>query len=212
MAIPAGDVKRAPYVGPLAFKTEDEWRFFGRDHEVDDLRDLLLAERIVLFYSPSGAGKTSLVQAALLPRLKEDGFRVLPVMRVNLEPSSTTNGQVPNRYINSVLLYLEEGLPLDERTPPDELAKLSLVSYLDQHRPPAGEYGPAPELLVFDQFEEILGRSDRSRDEGRVLCTGRGRPDRSSSLGAVLHARGLSGWPGSVPSLFPDAACHHRTP
>ncbi len=49
-AIVADDADRAPYVGPLAFKTVDRWRFFGRDQEVADLRDLLIAERIVLFY------------------------------------------------------------------------------------------------------------------------------------------------------------------
>ncbi len=52
--------------------------------ETAELLDLLIAERIVLLSSPSGAGKTSLVQAALIPVLEDEGFRVLPVMRPGL--------------------------------------------------------------------------------------------------------------------------------
>ena len=37
----------------------------------------------MLLYSPSGAGKTSLIQAALIPRLTSAEFTVLPVMRVS---------------------------------------------------------------------------------------------------------------------------------
>ena len=45
-----------PYVGPRAFEQGDP--FYGRDREVMELLDLLIAERIVLLYSRSGVGKT----------------------------------------------------------------------------------------------------------------------------------------------------------
>ena len=69
-----------PYVGPRAFKTGET--LYGRDRELNQLLDLLIAERIVLLYSPSGAGKTSLVQAALMPALEQEGFQVSPIIRV----------------------------------------------------------------------------------------------------------------------------------
>ena len=49
------------------------------------LRDLLIAERIVLLYSPSGAGKTSLLEAGLRPELERRDFHVLPTVRVGHE-------------------------------------------------------------------------------------------------------------------------------
>ena len=78
-----------PYVGPASFRSGDP--LYGRDQEREDLVDLLVAERIVLLYSPSGAGKTSLIQAALIPALRNDGFEVLPVIRVT--PTRSTPGR-----------------------------------------------------------------------------------------------------------------------
>ena len=62
------EARRNPYVGPRAFMTGEA--LYGRDRELRKLLGLLVAERIVLLHSPSGAGKTSLVQAALMPRLE----------------------------------------------------------------------------------------------------------------------------------------------
>src|SRR6266480_790503 len=76
-----------PYVGPRSFRAGET--LYGRDREARRLLDVLIAERIVLLHSPSGAGKTSLIQAALLPRLQEQEFTVLPVMRVSLEPPAS---------------------------------------------------------------------------------------------------------------------------
>jgi len=66
-----------PFVGPRAFHAGE--RIYGRESETNQLVNLIIAERIVLLYSPSGAGKTSLIRAALIPRLREMKFQMLPV-------------------------------------------------------------------------------------------------------------------------------------
>jgi WD40 repeat protein len=163
-----------PYIGPRSFQTGE--MLYGRDRETQDLLGLLIAERVVLLHSPSGAGKTSLVQAALIPRLIEREFTVLPVMRVSIEPPHTTTDHQPpttddrdadessvvgsrssavgNRYVLSALLALEEGVPGDQQMPLAALAALSLNDYLDQRA--AAVEGGADVVLIFDQFEEIL--------------------------------------------------------
>ena len=73
-----------PYVGPRAFTRGET--IYGRDRELQRLVHLLIAERIVVLFSPSGAGKTSLIQAGLVPRLEQEAFVVLPAVRVGLEP------------------------------------------------------------------------------------------------------------------------------
>jgi WD40 repeat protein len=143
----------APYVGPRPIPANHA--LYGRDHELRRLLDILIPERIVLLYSPSGAGKTSLIQAALIPALEEKELDVRRPIRVNLDPGMVLDGERPvNRYVLSTLLSLDEE-PLDgRRRAPEELARLDLVSYLKQSAP-AGEQR-RPEILIFDQFEEIL--------------------------------------------------------
>jgi WD40 repeat protein len=162
-----------PYVGPRSFNTGET--LYGRDRETYKLLNLLIAERIVLLYSPSGAGKTSLIQAALVPQLLEEGFAVLPVIRVSAEPptasaedrglrteSSGTIGDsvlgpqpsVLNRYILSTLLSLEEGLPAERQLPLDQLAGMSLSDYLAHREAELADSDGV--VLIFDQFEEVL--------------------------------------------------------
>ena len=144
-----------PYVGPRPLKKGQ--RLYGRDQEVEELLDLQMAERIVLLYSPSGAGKTSLLEAGLLPRMEKEGFRPLPVLRVSRLPAGDEMTTVPvaNRYILSMLLYLEDELPAGaSRIAPAELAAMKLTDYLKRQY--ESELEAAHQVLVFDQFEEIL--------------------------------------------------------
>src|ERR1700756_3743851 len=71
-----------PYVGPVSFRPEDEPIFFGREHEADDLISLVVAYPVTLLYAASGAGKTSLINAKLLPALRERDATVLGPARV----------------------------------------------------------------------------------------------------------------------------------
>jgi hypothetical protein len=139
-----------PYVGPTSFRLGDD--LYGRNREREDLLDLLVAERIVLLYSPSGAGKTSLLEAALTPALQAAGFEVLPVIRVTHTLEPRPEAPTPrNRYVMSALLSLEEGLPPERQRPVAELGTLTLREYLEAHADRDGR--PGNEVLVFDQFE-----------------------------------------------------------
>jgi WD40 repeat protein len=156
-----------PYVGPRPFKTGE--KLYGRDGEVHDLSNLLIAGRIVLLYSPSGAGKSSLVQAGLIPGLLERGLFVHPTIRLSLDiPARVAqeNADV-NRYLLSTMLSLEGALEDEKRLSMQELPALALDEYLRgaRERRLAGqaaqqtnpdsqiEFG---EVLIFDQFEEVL--------------------------------------------------------
>ena len=152
-----------PYVGPRAFRLGET--LYGRDREVQELLDLLIAERIVLLYSPSGAGKSSLVNAALIPHLQAEDFHVLPPVRVNTEvpPELAQKNGYINRFVLSALLSLEEGLPRDRQKPLAELAQMSFGEYLQTVSVPVAQSAEeqpqsllTAEVLIFDQFEEIV--------------------------------------------------------
>ncbi len=79
--------RRNPYPGPRPFEKEEKELFFGRSREGRELLSLIIAHRAVLLYAQSGAGKTSLLNARLIPLLMEGNFEVLPVARVRgIEP------------------------------------------------------------------------------------------------------------------------------
>ncbi|MEU0877253.1 helix-turn-helix domain-containing protein [Lentzea sp. NPDC005914] len=59
----------SPYAGLAAFQQEDADRFFGRDHLVAQLEDHVGEHRVVLVVGASGAGKSSLLRAGIMPRL-----------------------------------------------------------------------------------------------------------------------------------------------
>ncbi|MEO8130022.1 MAG: ATP-binding protein [Bryobacteraceae bacterium] len=123
-----------PYVGPKPFEIGQP--LFGRDREVAELRYLLTSDRIVVLYSPSGAGKSSLVQAGLIPKV-ETRFEIWGPTRVNKAPPPG----VENRYVWSTIAGLEKS---------SSFQQVSLAEYV------SGRSRDRNPLLIFDQFEEIL--------------------------------------------------------
>lgn len=158
-----------PYVGPRSFEREDQKKFFGRDREAKTLLSLVLSQRLVLFYAQSGAGKSSLLKARLIPDLEEEGFSVLPIGRVGFDMRETNqdsdnvsanNGDVKNIFISNLLLNL------DPEAPPRDLAPYTLANYLKTHHAASTEAilteadtflrQRSARVLIIDQFEEIV--------------------------------------------------------
>jgi len=143
-----------PYVGPRAFKYGE--KLYGREAEVPELLDLLISERIVLLHSPSGAGKTSLIQAGLIPELEKNKFAVWPVLRVDLAmPREWNLDAAANRYVASVVQSLEPALDKDQRETLPQLASQSLKQIFNSLKRSEDE-DSAFEVLIFDQFEELF--------------------------------------------------------
>src|SRR5690606_17424038 len=61
----------SPYRGLLTFGELDAPFFFGRDAEAEELLDRVRRTPFVAVVGPSGTGKSSLVRAGLLPRLRQ---------------------------------------------------------------------------------------------------------------------------------------------
>ncbi|HMA33198.1 MAG TPA: hypothetical protein VKY74_01860 [Chloroflexia bacterium] len=187
-----------PYVGPRAYQAGE--RLYGRTRELADLRYLLVAERLVLLYSPSGAGKTSLIQAALVPELEKRRFRVRPAVRVGTIPAEGLPVGA-NRYTLSVLLALEQDRPAAAQLPPAGLAALNLATYLDRR---AAADGAADDVLIFDQFEEVLTLDPTDLEAKAAFFAGLGDALRDGRRWALFALRedylaGLDPYRGTLP-------------
>ncbi len=176
------------YVGPRPYEESNASIFFGREREARDLLSLVIANQLLLIYAPSGAGKTSLINARLVPMLGHvkdpalaeqlgpgKGFEVLPIARVSgLVPETMDLDAIPNSNIfvfNTLVSWRKK----DTGTPSAQQRKLAereligkrLCDYLEETRPVAvqsvegdDEEGEplSPRVVIFDQFEEIFTR------------------------------------------------------
>ncbi|MEU7722922.1 nSTAND1 domain-containing NTPase [Streptomyces tibetensis] len=68
--VPAPD-ERPPYRGLARFEPDDSGLFFGRDALVTDLMEWVREHRFVAVFGASGSGKSSLLRAGLIPRLRQ---------------------------------------------------------------------------------------------------------------------------------------------
>jgi WD40 repeat protein len=150
-----------PYVGPRAFRPDET--LYGRDDESRALLDLLIAERIVLLYSPSGAGKTSLIQAKVIAQMRAEDYQVLPIVRPGAEVDIGEWREVGNPFVARIVAACEDGKPEDE-APLPKVAGITLASYLSQRSWIRGD--PRLKLLILDQFEEVL--TSEQNDEDKV--------------------------------------------
>ena len=155
-----------PYPGPESFARGDARPYFGRDQETSDLTSLAVTERLLVFYAPSGAGKTSVLNKRVIPRLEEKLYEVLPTARVS--GAASLPAGLRNVYAYNLMLRLAPNDPQPER-----FAELSLSDFLWHLSTEDGKtyhYDPSdaalrratpqrdlwPRVLILDQFEEII--------------------------------------------------------
>jgi hypothetical protein len=166
-----------PYVGPRAFRPGEQ--LYARDRETQELADQLIAQRIVLLHSPSGAGKTSLIQTGLSEVLRKEGFAPTPALRVNtLAPG---DGKVHNRYVYSAAFYLLGG-----ELRPSKLAEFGFREIVKTAADRAAGHVP---VLVIDQFEEILLMDPTDRDAQHAFFRDLGQALADTETWAILSMR-----------------------
>ncbi|NJN93097.1 MAG: hypothetical protein HC875_02885 [Anaerolineales bacterium] len=118
-----------------AYRLSDAELFFGRQRAITELIRHLARDRLTILHAESGAGKSSLLQAGLMPRLLGQGH--LPVyLRSDISPS----------------LAIKQAFVPDLADVP-ELHKISLPGFLRQV---TAVLGLTTHLyLLLDQFEEV---------------------------------------------------------
>ncbi|HSK65678.1 MAG TPA: hypothetical protein VK888_02020, partial [Anaerolineales bacterium] len=160
-----------PYIGPRTFRRDEGDLFFGRDREAADLGALVASEKLVLFYAQSGAGKSSLINARLIPSLEDKLFEVLPVAR--LGGDAPVGVEVENIYSFNLIRSLQR-----HESAPELFRALTLSHFLNKLNEDEEGYfydpdltqslrsknkpNPWPRMLIIDQFEELFSTNVES--------------------------------------------------
>ena len=169
---PPHDPDRAPYRGWAPLEEADAAVFFGRDAQIVRGLDLLHGMRTLGFESlfvilgPSGAGKSSFLRAGLLPRLRRDDRRFLPLPIVRPERAALTGELGVARAVHSLRtdLGLREPMlgEIKNACRPEQVE--ALRGWLEEARQVArtrlfdvAAEQPAPTLVLpVDQAEELF--------------------------------------------------------
>jgi Novel STAND NTPase 1 len=147
-----------PWLGLDSF-TEDTQRFFyGREEEVAELGRRVQRKLLTILFGQSGLGKTSILRAGIVPRLRPMGY--CPVyVRIDYSPESPS----PSEQIKDAIFRATQAS--GQWTQPGTAVQgESLWEFLhhrdDVLRDSSGK--TLIPLLIFDQFEEIftLAQSD----------------------------------------------------
>lgn len=150
-----------PYIGPRPFTRDpdDQKRFFGRDDETDEIVSLILGHRLILVYAQSGAGKTSIIEAQVAPKLQEYGFEVLRgrvgiASDTKVELDAIDSGKTSSNLVNFYMLNTFQTLKpeIDLKSQHDK----SLYEFFREFILSNNEENGERHVLVLDQFEELF--------------------------------------------------------
>ena len=141
------------YPGIRAFNPSEAKLFFGRRQETEDLLSLVKTRSLTVLFAKSGIGKSSLINAGLVPKLTENGFLPIVVRFQNTESS-------PLEIMDRVLAWYIDNDKLVKNHPagspePQLWHKIKTAKF--------GEKGDQVPLFLFDQFEELFSHAPEKR-------------------------------------------------
>src|SRR6516164_11643320 len=192
-----------PYRGLLHFREEDAPFFFGRQAAIDKLVDAVQRQRFLAVVGASGSGKSSVVRAGLVPRLRSDRHTAWET--VILVPTDQPLKAIAAAFLPLLEPSMGEVDRLTESTKLAERFRLGEISLSDiVERILEKQCSTDRVLLVVDQFEElytltadeevrrrfldeILATSSRVGSKVNVVLTLRG-----DFVGKALACRPLS--------------------
>lgn len=157
---PPLDESQNPYRGLQPFEAQHSELFFGRSQLTKKLKAFVETHPLTVVQGASGAGKSSLIKAGLIPNLKKETdqpWHVLPTIRP---------GEAPFQALNKALS--ESQLSTVEPQSPSQTLAQSVTTWSKKN--------PSLRLLIFiDQSEEII-----------TLCTN--ETDRHNFFQQILTA------------------------
>lgn len=167
------DPTRLAYPGMRAFAADDAAVFFGRENETNELIERLRSlfrrrSASLALVGPSGSGKSSLVHAGLLPRLRRlpDEWEVLPPVFPGVQPVEALARSLSSRLSEVSAPHSWDQVTKRLRRRPGGL--FEVARDLAEGRGHPGRLV----LLVIDQAEELLTLAGQEAREDFIQIIG----------------------------------------
>jgi tetratricopeptide (TPR) repeat protein len=144
--------ERNPWLGLASFTEETRQYFYGREEEVAELARRVQRKLLTVLFGQSGLGKTSILRAGLVPRLRAQGYCPVYVRidyaREAPEPAEQIKQAIARTASNSGQ-WTQAGVAVEGE---------SLWEFLHHRGDVLRDASGATliPLLIFDQFEEIF--------------------------------------------------------
>lgn len=133
-----------PFLGLFSYKEEHQKFFFGRSKEIAEVVKIVDKHPVSVLFGKMGVGKSSLLQAGIIPRLREHYY--LPVyVRLNFSVSKSTPVQQLRQITINKVQEVDKEVVIPEN--------LSLWELFHELRILEGFVTP---VIIFDQFEELF--------------------------------------------------------
>ncbi len=148
-----------PYPGLSSFREEDRDYFFGREREIAELSEYIKSNVLTVVFGKAGIGKTSLLQAGLIPKLRKEYY--LPIyIRIRFQDDKESPLEQVKAAIEPMIKDLDKTA--------GSFNGDTLWEYFYHLRVFEGRVRP---LLFFDQFEELFTAGKQKPGEIDPLVT-----------------------------------------
>ena len=140
-----------PWLGLASFSEGTRRYFYGREDEVGELARRVQRKLLTVLFGQSGLGKTSILRAGIVPRLRDQGY--CPVyVRIDYGPDAPAPAQ---QIRQAIAQATAGGGNTVSAAPLDDESLWEFLHHRDDVVTDADGKALIP-LLIFDQFEEIF--------------------------------------------------------
>jgi len=145
-----------PFIGLRPFEAEESHLFFGRDKQIRDLLQNLHSNHFLAIVGSSGCGKSSLIRAGVIPKLKggflteKRDYWLIATMRPSGDPLFHLSRSLLDAFKED-----EDLSSVRKRLTPDAIKELGVSEFI-QTMHAALDNRRVNLLILVDQFEELF--------------------------------------------------------
>lgn len=148
-----------PWLGLESYKEGEI--LYGRDEDIRDLTQSVLNDTDTLLYGRSGIGKSSILNAGVIPAARRNGFHPVLVRFSHKEQHS---------YLHQIREVIAKDIDIREVVPCKDEDKESLYEFFHRHTFHGTDGERVKLLVIFDQFEEIFTLQENEQKKKRFFA------------------------------------------